>query len=380
MTSVQAPDVSVIVPTYNYASHLKTCLSSILTQKGVLAEVLVVDDGSTDDTPGVLAEFGDRIRVVRQDNAGSCVARNTGLALARGEYIQFLDADDILAPGSLECSVKLLRKGAAGIALADIHSFTRDRWRWLPHPEVQWRTYRRNIDVSLCRLNIAPPGALLYPRQVIDEVGGFDTTLGGCEDYDFLLRAMAKGRKLGVAKGSKVYYRVHSRSMGAAKRRLGGLPYDVLLHQRKSEGFYGEALRGALGTVAGRLAFVEGILITLMSMNAGANPEGHETLVDLLKQQLAGLDAQEVRSALEAGRPLKLEASLYFARISLHSLQQHVVPEFVVEWVTRMEASSISTWRDFALVGQSMPLNSPEKRGLLAAVLRGYLATTRGQD
>ena len=97
-----SPDVSVIVPTYNRLHALPASLASLLTAQEIDLEVIVVDDGSTDDTPRVLAAYADRIRVIRQANQGAGAARNAGIAAARGEYVAFLDSDDLWHPRKLE--------------------------------------------------------------------------------------------------------------------------------------------------------------------------------------------------------------------------------------------------------------------------------------
>lgn len=92
---------SVIVACYNYGRFLKRAVDSVLAQDFDDYEIIVVDDGSTDETPQVAAEYGDRIRYHRQDNAGHCATNNKGASLARGEYFYFLDADDELLPHAL---------------------------------------------------------------------------------------------------------------------------------------------------------------------------------------------------------------------------------------------------------------------------------------
>ncbi|HEY2324319.1 MAG TPA: glycosyltransferase family A protein, partial [Thermoanaerobaculia bacterium] len=94
--------VSVVIPSYNYARYLGEAIDSALAQTLPPLEVIVVDDGSTDETSEVLATYADRIRVLRQKNSGVAVARNSGIAAAHGEYVAFLDADDIWLPRKLE--------------------------------------------------------------------------------------------------------------------------------------------------------------------------------------------------------------------------------------------------------------------------------------
>ncbi|MCP4359414.1 MAG: glycosyltransferase family 2 protein, partial [Chloroflexi bacterium] len=100
-TSPEKPQVSVIIPTYNSARFLPEALDSVFCQNYDAYEVIVVDDGSTDNTLDVLKPYRDRIHYICQENAGSAAARNTGLWLAKGEFILFLDADDLMLPGKL---------------------------------------------------------------------------------------------------------------------------------------------------------------------------------------------------------------------------------------------------------------------------------------
>src|SRR5436190_9018266 len=97
--------VSVVIPTYNYARYLGAAIDSALQQTHAPLEVIVVDDGSTDDTPRLLDGYGDRIRVIRQKNSGVAAARNAGVREARGELIAFLDSDDLWKPRKLELQI-----------------------------------------------------------------------------------------------------------------------------------------------------------------------------------------------------------------------------------------------------------------------------------
>src|SRR5512143_3730544 len=104
------PLVSVVMPVYNGARYLRQALESALAQTYRPLEIVVVDDGSTDETPAILAEFGTRIRALRQPNSGSAAARNAALDAARGELIAFLDADDLWLPQKLAVQVEYLRE------------------------------------------------------------------------------------------------------------------------------------------------------------------------------------------------------------------------------------------------------------------------------
>ena len=116
------PRISVIVPIYNAASTLRAAVQSILTQDIAGLEVLLVDDGSTDATPGLchdLALRDDRIQVITQKNAGICAARNRGLSVAEGMYVTFCDDDDLLLPGALALLLQKAEDTGADIVRAD---------------------------------------------------------------------------------------------------------------------------------------------------------------------------------------------------------------------------------------------------------------------
>lgn len=106
---MSAPLVSVIVPTYNRAALLSAAVNSVLQQTYQNIEIIVIDDGSTDDTTEVMAQYGERVRYTRRPNAGVNAARNLGLKQARGEFVALLDSDDLWAPYKLELQVRLLR-------------------------------------------------------------------------------------------------------------------------------------------------------------------------------------------------------------------------------------------------------------------------------
>src|SRR3954453_18164174 len=112
--------VSVIIPTYNRASYIATAVESALNQTRIPDEILVVDDGSTDDTDRVLRQFGLPIRVIRQANRGRSAARNVGLRAATGDAVLFLDSDDFLMPENIETCARVLEtKPEIGVVYSD---------------------------------------------------------------------------------------------------------------------------------------------------------------------------------------------------------------------------------------------------------------------
>jgi glycosyltransferase involved in cell wall biosynthesis len=112
------PKVSVIIPAYNVESILSRAVESALTQDPPPHEIIVINDGSTDNTASVAKRYGDRIRYIEQTNQGQGPARNAGLSVCSGEYIGFLDADDYWLPGFIKATTEFLEKNPAAIAVS----------------------------------------------------------------------------------------------------------------------------------------------------------------------------------------------------------------------------------------------------------------------
>ena len=219
------PVVSVIVPSYNYGHLLPATLESVRSQTWDAWECIVVDDGSTDDTSAIAlahARRDERFRCVRRDNGGLAAARNSGLVAARGDYVQLLDADDLLEPRKLEAHARLLaREPDVGLVYGDVRYFdsaTGARRRglssdeaWMPGVSGSGSTLLR----ALLRANIMVVNSALVRRAVVDRVGWFDETLRSLEDWDYWIRCALAGttfRFLDEA-GALALVRVHARSM-----------------------------------------------------------------------------------------------------------------------------------------------------------------------
>ncbi len=182
------PLVSVVMATYQMARHLPEAVASVLGQDYAPLELIVVDDGSTDETPAVLERFaGDpRLRVIRQENAGQTVAKNRGLAAARGELVGFCDADNAWLPDKLSLQVPCFRdRPELGVVYGDVQ-FMDDAGRDLPTPRPHRPSGR--ITGRLLADNFVPFNTALVPRRILEEVGGFDETLSMAIDYDLWLR------------------------------------------------------------------------------------------------------------------------------------------------------------------------------------------------
>lgn len=217
-TSQQFPLVSVVIPAYNCANYIRESVQSVLSQDYPSIEVIVVDDGSTDGTDRVLSEMGTSIRVVRQTNGGPAKARNRGVAHANGEFIAFLDGDDVWLPGKLRTQMEYF----ADHPEVDI-CFTRfSLW----HPRAD-KTFPAPMDfadyIPGCGIDEACSGWLytdllldsviciitvVLRKSVFEHLNGFDETLRVGEDYHFWLRSSRKFQAHKIA-ATFALYRLH---------------------------------------------------------------------------------------------------------------------------------------------------------------------------
>lgn len=179
--------VSVIIPTFNRAAFVREAVLSVLAQRGVDFELIVVDDGSSDGTAELLAaEFGDSVRVLRSDNRGVSAARNLGARVSSGELLAFLDSDDLWLAEKLRLQVAFFRENPDA-------SICQTEEVWLRHgTRVQQRSHQRKpsgwiFEPSLHQCLVGASSVVLR-RSLFDQHGGFDESLPACEDYDLWLR------------------------------------------------------------------------------------------------------------------------------------------------------------------------------------------------
>ncbi len=193
------PLVTAVIPTYNRANIVTQAVDSVLNQTYGNLELIVVDDGSTDDTPAALARYGNRIRVLRQDNAGPAAARNRGIAAARGEFVAFLDSDDLWLPSKLERQVALL--GRLGDSVPCCLCNIMMEWNAghrasfdiaCLQPGIEEGVWTNPDEVVADRFVLFNQGIIIR-RDVIDKVGKFDESLRLLEDHEFALRLSLVG-------------------------------------------------------------------------------------------------------------------------------------------------------------------------------------------
>ncbi|HEY9284861.1 MAG TPA: glycosyltransferase [Pyrinomonadaceae bacterium] len=205
------PSISVVITSYNYAHFLGETIRSVLSQTRPAGEVIVVDDGSADDSVAVARSFGDRVRVVEQPNQGVCVARNNGARLATGDVIAFLDSDDIWLPHKLERQAEAFRADPeVGLVSCGIRFFNPRGETIVEYNEGKSGWCANDILLYKEPVLNTTASAVAVRRDVFEAAGGFDPRreLFAAEDREFAYRA-ARLAKIAFIPEILVDYRIH---------------------------------------------------------------------------------------------------------------------------------------------------------------------------
>jgi glycosyltransferase involved in cell wall biosynthesis len=254
----ETPTASIIILAYNYARFLPAAVESALAQTFADREIIIVDNGSTDETPKVVKPYLDRVIYHRLPaNIGRGGGKNAGLAAARGRYIQFLDADDTILPEKLAKSIAVFdEQPQADIVYCD-SLFVNEAGQ--PMEEAtRWyreRDFASSHDIlgRFLRENFLLTHDGIIRREAIDEIGGFDQSRDHLEDWDFWLRLAVAGKRFvhlperlaiynwhmaSITKGSENAYRLRRETVykyvgdAAFERAVGGANYRAFLsHQ-----------------------------------------------------------------------------------------------------------------------------------------------------
>lgn len=215
LSADEYPLVSVVIATYNCSFYITRAVKSALDQTYPNVEVIVIDDGSTDNTPEILQSFRDRIRVVSQDNRGPAAARNAGLAVAEGKYIAILDADDYWLPERLGKMIPVLEEGPHDLLLSNFYTVDENCRRLTASPaydklfrpphkdqykDILWRSYAFAMTVG--------------KSELFRSQGGYDESLRNeAEDYDFWLRSLRDGAHWGYVNEPLAEYMIRTGSI-----------------------------------------------------------------------------------------------------------------------------------------------------------------------
>lgn len=208
----RAPLVSICTPAYNAGKYILSAINSIQSQTYSNWELLIVNDGSTDNTSSLLAELDEpRIRVLNQANRGQCAAANAALNESKGEYIKFFDADDLLHPRMLELQVARINAQEASIASAewgrfygnDVQSFSPNRqsvWRDMEATDWLVESWMDARPMMQCAL-------WLIPRKILERTGGWDERLSLINDFEFFARVLCASENVLFTPNCPLYYR-----------------------------------------------------------------------------------------------------------------------------------------------------------------------------
>ncbi|MEZ2303521.1 MAG: glycosyltransferase family 2 protein [Microcoleus sp.] len=224
------PRVSVIIPAYNGDRYIVQAVESVISQTYTSWEIIIVDDGSTDDTRQVLQPYLDRIRYVYQQNQGVAAARNCGIREAQGQFIAFLDQDDFLLSDKLAAQVALFD---AQPSLGIVNSGWRivqeqgesifDIKPWENLPELDLKTWVVYMPLL--------PSAMMFSRQWLDRVGGFDSQYDSVDDADLILRLALSGCEAAWLPQVTVCYRQHGQNV-SIQRALKQANLSIILKQK----------------------------------------------------------------------------------------------------------------------------------------------------
>ena len=330
--------VSVIVPTYNRADLIPYAINSVLGQTMSDWELIVVDDGSTDDTAVVVKRYrDDRVRYIRQENAGVSAARNRGVANARGEYLCFLDSDDELLPQKLAQQASYL-DAHPSIGLVASGHLVIDRQGQPLAQVAPWRSYPR---LDLATLALTCPMVLhaaLLRRSWLARVGGFSVPLSGAADHDLWLRLAYAGCPMEWTREVLCRYRLHGSNMiGDASKQENdhiarldlfysqtNLPEEAQAQRTKAYAMAylaGAARKYGVGQEQAASQSLEKAIALLPDLMEGEYPLLASALVSWAVNPVTGDPATFVARALD---------NLPSAALRLRSFRQHMMCEAAI--------------------------------------------------
>ncbi len=216
------PSISVVIPAFNAARYLAEAVESVLAQSLPVAEVVIVDDGSTDGTASLAGSFGPPVRCVQRENGGIGAARNTGVALCTGEWLAFLDADDLWAPGRLEAQFAASVQSGAAIVFGQVRQFI--------SPDLDLAERARVAVDERVQPGLFASGMLIR-RGTFLRVGPFSETARVGEFIDWYGRALDLGLSMHVSPELVLERRIHANNTGrgASEARID---YAIVLRQR----------------------------------------------------------------------------------------------------------------------------------------------------
>jgi glycosyltransferase involved in cell wall biosynthesis len=214
------PLISVVIPTYNQAQFLVNTIQSALVQTYRNIEIIVVDDGSTDETPKIIQQYGELIQYIRQDNQGLAGARNTGICTAKGQFVALLDSDDLWLPSFLEVMATRIAENPGATVYYCGWRYIDSEGQLLPQSPHTWLVPQREMYQTLLRANFIIPSTVVMNRSRVVEAGLFDPSFRRLQDWEFWLRLLMADHVFIGSDACLVHYRLHAGALSVD--HLGG--------------------------------------------------------------------------------------------------------------------------------------------------------------
>jgi glycosyltransferase involved in cell wall biosynthesis len=257
-------DISIVVPFFNAAGTLRETLDSALAQRDSKAEIIAVDDGSSDGSLAIAHRFEPMVRIFTGANNGVSAARNRGIAASNGDWVVFLDSDDLLLPGTLKQRLDAARRSGSDVVICDWKELVDYGGRTVEGDvkTVDFEALERDAEIACATHVWASTAALMYRRSLVDKIGGFRADLPVIQDARFLFDAAFHGARFVHSSHIGALYRVAPQSL--SRRDPARFWRDVLLNGRQIEALWrgrgelSEAQRTALASIydhAGRGLF-----------------------------------------------------------------------------------------------------------------------------
>ncbi|MDO9380929.1 MAG: CDP-glycerol glycerophosphotransferase family protein [Nocardioidaceae bacterium] len=347
------PSLSVVVPAYNVSSYVRACLDSALGQSLTSLEVIVVDDGSTDDTSEIVAEYAardPRVTLLRQENAGQGPARNLGVQQARGTYLTFLDADDVVPAGAYRAMVVALRRSGSDFAIGSVRRTTNGKttnpgWVQLVHD-------RDRIGITIDDFPDVLQDVIACNRVIrrqfwIDQIGGFGP--GAYEDHVPMVAAFVRATSFDVLKRVTYHWRVREdkSSTSQQKHELQNL-LDRIAVKREAHAILEKEASPAI-----QAAWLSRVLDTDLSLYITYALQSGETYRARLQQALAhyvdaaGTDDDRVWRAVRVHQKIRTHLAAHGAWDDLETVAEmlraygNIPPTSVTDGVVAVDASLV---------------------------------------
>lgn len=211
--------ISVIIPVFNGAQEVARAIDCALAQRDCEVEVIVVNDGSTDETKRVLDAYGDRVHAIHQQNQGPTATRNNGIKVATGDWVAFLDHDDIWQPEKLSLQLAAARRSGFDIVYTNAKNFG-DVGRVAELRSVPADMLEGDLFQPLLLDNFIVLSSIMIRRHLLESIGGFDASVGVVEDWDLWIRLSANGAKFAAVREPVTKYQWRQGSLSKNHERM----------------------------------------------------------------------------------------------------------------------------------------------------------------